>query len=294
MKFNFIPLISIIIPTFNHARFLSKALESVINQTYKNWEVLVIDNYSTDSTKLVIEKYSDPRISYIKFRNNGIIAKSRNLGILKSKGEWIAFLDSDDWWKSDKLKSCIDLCNSKTDLIYHDLEIRFENKKNIYRKTFRSRKLKKPIFFDLLVNGNAIANSSVIVRKDLIKKVGMINESKSVVAAEDYNTWLKISKLSEQFIYLPKKLGYYFIHNKSTSKKNMSIPLRKATDEFLNDLNDKQKKKLESNIRYLSGRYNYLNFNYDMAKRDLKFTLYHGLFSLKLKSFFMMLIMIFK
>ena len=92
------PFVSVVIPTYNHAKFLGKALESVIYQTYRNWEVIVIDNKSTDGTRQVIENYKDPRIQYFKISNDGIIAKSRNLGINVAKGEWIAFLDSDDWW----------------------------------------------------------------------------------------------------------------------------------------------------------------------------------------------------
>ena len=88
------PLVSIIIPTYNNAEFLGKALKSVIDQTYGSWEAIVIDNNSTDQTDEVINKFQDIRIKYYKISNYGIIAKSRNLGINLAKGEWIAFLDS--------------------------------------------------------------------------------------------------------------------------------------------------------------------------------------------------------
>ena len=86
------PFVSIVIPTYNHANFLGKALESVITQTFTNWEAIVVDNQSTDHTSQVISKFNDHRIKYIKISNYGIIAKSRNLGINVAKGEWIAFL----------------------------------------------------------------------------------------------------------------------------------------------------------------------------------------------------------
>ena len=98
------PLVSVVIPTYNHAHFLGRALQSVIDQTYTNWEVIVIDNHSTDNTDGVVISFSEPRIRLIKINNDGVIAASRNLGIRDAKGDWIAFLDSDDCWYSQKLK----------------------------------------------------------------------------------------------------------------------------------------------------------------------------------------------
>lgn len=285
----FFPLVSIVIPTYNYANYLSRALQSVLDQTYKNWEAIVIDNHSTDDTSKVINRYKDPRIKYLKISNYGVIAKSRNAGILAAKGEWIAFLDSDDWWVSDKLRTCAEYFNNEVDLIYHDLEIIRSKHQFFKRKLVKTRKLKKSILIDLLVNGNAISNSSVIVRKKLLEKVDLIDECKDLVAAEDYNTWLKIANLTDQFLYLPKRLGYYFIHEQNTSKKDISLSMRQATCKFLSILDNKKKIKLESNIRYLSGRFNYLNFNYKNAKKDLMFTLRNGTFSLRLKSLFMIL-----
>jgi glycosyltransferase involved in cell wall biosynthesis len=285
IKFN--PLISIVIPTFNHVNYLSKALESVLHQTYTNWEAIVIDNHSTDDTGKVIDKFNDHRIKYLKIQNNGVIAKSRNIGIKSAKGDWVAFLDSDDLWTNDKLKTCIESINNQVDLIYHDLEVR-SNKRTFFKgKINKTRQLKKPVLIDLLVNGNAISNSSVIVRKKILIKIGLMDENKELIAAEDYNTWLKISKFTDQFLYLPKKLGFYYIHYEGISQKNMSIPTQKATQDFLHILNNKQKKKIEANIKYISGRFNYLNFNYKQAKKDLLFVLRSSSFKFRLKSLIM-------
>jgi glycosyltransferase involved in cell wall biosynthesis len=129
--------VSIIIPTYNHASYLGRALRSVINQTYTNWEAIVIDNHSTDNTDQVMSNFKDPRIKYLKINNDGVIAKSRNKGIEIAKGKWVAFLDSDDWWTSDKLKVCLSFANDNVDLIYHDLKIEHDNP-----KFFRKKKLK--------------------------------------------------------------------------------------------------------------------------------------------------------
>ena len=93
MNSKLIPIVSIIIPTYNHAKFISKALQSIIDQTFKKWEAIIIDNNSTDDTDKILKKFSDNRIKCLKINNNGVIAKSRNLGIKSAKGEWIAFLD---------------------------------------------------------------------------------------------------------------------------------------------------------------------------------------------------------
>ena len=284
-------LVSIVIPTYNHGLYLKRALESIVDQTYVNWEVIVVDNHSTDHTDEVVANFKNKRIKYLKVNNNGVIAISRNAGIKVAKGEWIAFLDSDDWWTRDKLEICINNIDDKVDFIYHDLEIKSIKLRIFGRKKIKSRKLKKPVLIDLLVEGNAISNSSVIVRKKFLDEINGIDESKELVAAEDYNTWLRIAKLTDQFVYLPKRLGYYLIHDQSVSKKDMSIPARYAVNEFSGLLTYNQKIKQEAFLKYISGRFNYLNLNYKKSKKDLFFTLRNGSIPLRIRSLFMIIIM---
>ena len=194
------PIVSIVVPTYNRAIFLKKAIDSVLKQTYSYLELVIVDDYSTDNTEEMVSKYLDKRIKYLKNKSNGIIASSRNMGIRASTGEWIAFLDSDDWWTSDKLKYCIENVNNKVDLIYHELEVTSNSPAFFEGKINKSRQLKRPVLIDLLLNGNVISNSSVIVRKKVLIKIGLIEENKDLIAAEDYNTWLKISKFTDQFL----------------------------------------------------------------------------------------------
>ena len=281
------------IPTFNHAFYLGKALKSVLNQTFKNWEAIVIDNNSTDDTDKIISNINDTRIKYLKINNNGVIAKSRNLGVKFAKGDWIAFLDSDDWWTKDKLEVCFKNIDNNIDFIYHDLEIKSERLDFIKKKN-KSRKLMKPILIDLLINMNPISNSSVIVRKKLLNKVGGISENRKLTASEDYHMWLKISKITDKFLYLPFTLGYYFVHKASMSNKDMSIPIRQAVSEFIPELNLKQKIKLEMNLNYISGRFNYLNSNYQLAKENLHKVFKKGSINLKFRSLFMLMCIVLK
>ena len=98
------PFFSVIIPTYNCADFLKRALSSVFIQTYQNFEVIVVDNSSTDNTEDVLNSFDDKKLTVKKVNNNGIIAHSRNKGIENAKGKWVAFLDSDDIWKPEKLE----------------------------------------------------------------------------------------------------------------------------------------------------------------------------------------------
>lgn len=298
MDNKFTPLVSIVMPTYNHADFLGKALKSVIDQTYKNWEVIIIDNHSTDETSTVINKFDDTRIKCLKIDNNGVLAKSRNLGINAAKGEWIAFLDSDDWWTEDKLEICFDEIDENTDFVYHDLEVVNQSKTSLKKKIYKGRQLKKPILKNLLIGaiteGNAIGQSSAMMRKNILTKIGGLDENKNLVGSEDYNTWLRIAEITDQFKYVKKKLGYILIHENNVSNKDMSIPQRYAVINFMKLFNSQQKINLEVKLRYMSASYNYLNNNHSKAKKDFLFVLKNGLIHLKFRSLIKIILMIFK
>lgn len=283
-----LPLISVVIPTYNHAHFLERALTSIVGQSYSNWEIIVVDNHSNDNTDEVLEKFDSTKLNIRKIHNNGIIAVSRNEGIQYAKGEWIAFLDSDDWWSSSKLEKMVEAINSETDFIFHDLKIERETSSFLGWKKIQGRHLKQPITVDLLVKGNAIATSSVIVRKEIIDKVGGFNEATEMIASEDYNTWLRISEISNGFKYINKSLGYYRLGDDSASRKDMSINTRYACASYMELLNRKQTKKVESGFQYSKGRYEFKLGNYENAKKNLFFTMKYAPFILKIKSFVML------
>jgi len=294
----FTPLVSIVIPTYNHAKFISKALKSVIDQTYKNWEAIIIDNESVDETYKLVNDFNDSRIKYFKISNDGVIAKSRNLGIKEAKGDWIAFLDSDDWWTKDKLEVCISKIGKNTDLIYHAHEYVNKSKSFFKKKIIRGRQLKKPILNDLLIGtitkGTQVSNSSVIVRKNILIKIGGLNENKILVGSDDYDTWLRIAEITDQFLYINQKLSYYLLHDTNTTRKDMSIPQRLVVKDFMHLFNNQQKLNLEVKLRYISGSYNYLNNNYEKAKKDCKFVIRNGLPHLKLRSLLKLILMMFR
>ncbi|MDB4008038.1 glycosyltransferase [Amylibacter sp.] len=288
------PLVSVVIPTYNHAWCLGRAIQSVIDQTYKNWEIIIVDNNSTDNTSEIILNFTKEHITHLKIKNNGIIAKSRNKGIKSSRGEWIAFLDSDDWWEPYKLECLFERNLKDVDFSYHGLNINNESNRHMWRKKIKTRKLKHPIFNDLLLYGNPIGNSSVVVRKKIIEEIGYINSSEKMIACEDYNTWLKISKITNNFLFISEPLGHYSIHPQSASQKNMSTSEYEAIFEFLKLESNTIKSLLIANIRYISGAYNCKINNYIHARNDLVFVIFKGRYILKLKAMLLLLKLIFK
>lgn len=97
-------LVSVIMPSWNTGKFIAESIQSVINQTYKNWELIIVDDCSTDNTDEIVGKFTDIRIKYLKNEKNSGAALTRNRALREAKGEWIAFLDSDDLWKPEKLE----------------------------------------------------------------------------------------------------------------------------------------------------------------------------------------------
>lgn len=217
------PLVSIVIPTYNHAHFLGRALQSVLNQTYTNWEAIVIDNHSTDNTDEVMQSFSNPSITYLKIHNNGVIAASRNVGIRAAKGEWIAFLDSDDWWMADKLQVCIAQANDTIGLIYHDLNVISKVNQRFSFGKSRSRELAKEAHGDLLSNGCAMPNSSVVVRKALLVNIGGISEKSEKIGWEDYDAWLRLAKAGCHFKRIRGSYGFYWVGGGNVTNANLKL-----------------------------------------------------------------------
>ena len=278
------PLISVVIPTYQRRDKLKVTLDSVLSQTYDNYEVLIMDDGSTDGTNKMISSYNDPRIFYNWQENTGGPAKPRNNGIKISKGSWIAFLDDDDTWKKNKLGEICGQINSYNDFIYHDYSLVLDNKHS-NKKIIKSSNLKSPIFNNLLINGNIIGLSTVVTRKELLLKINGFNEDVNMAPCADYNAWLRISQLTDKFFYLPKNLSYYNVDNDNMSNQDMTISKRLAIKEFSNFLTYKQKSTLEAKLNYQSGSFNFSKKNYKNATNLFLSSFKHGDFYIKMKSF---------
>lgn len=209
------PLVSIVIPTYNHAAYLKDALQSVVSQTYANWEAVVVNNFSQDNTFEVVESFNNPRIRLVNFSNNGIIAASRNEGIRQAVGEWVAFLDSDDKWRPDKLEVCLARTSGDVGAVCHSLVITQSGEP---WKMTKSGTVQQISYERLLFEGNCVATSAVMVRKTNLVQVGCFDEAADLVTAEDYDLWLRLARAGCRFVALPAVLGEYRWHAASASK----------------------------------------------------------------------------
>lgn len=216
------PKISVIIPTFNRADKLRVCLNSLVSQVFKEFEVLVCDDGSDDDTADVVHSFSGRLdILYLYSKNTGGPAAPRNRGLLSARAPYVAFLDSDDWWSINKLKISYETLNLGFDFVFHDLYRASKTNQKIFTSRVRSRNLEKEVFYDLLSFGNAILNSSVVVSRDLLLSVNGFSEDARLVGAEDFDCWLKISKLTNRFKKIPYALGYYW-----AGGGNLTSPVR--------------------------------------------------------------------
>lgn len=180
--------VSVIIPTYNRANFLKEAIDSVLSQTFNNFELIVVDDGSTDNTRDIIAKYS-PKIKYIYQPNAGVSA-ARNRGISATKCRYISFLDSDDLWKPSKLECQVDFMENNADsLISYTEEIWIRKGKRVNPRK-RHQKYSGWIF-DKVLPLCTVSPSSSMIECSVFSDVGCFDES--LPACEDYDFWIRAS-----------------------------------------------------------------------------------------------------
>lgn len=225
-------MVSVIIPTYNRGPLIGRAIASVLNQTYKDIEVLVIDDASTDYTETVVDSIKDERLHYYKLEKNGGACRARNVGISKAQGEYIAFLDSDDEWMSNKI----------------ELQYKFAKEKNamaiasnfIYKREGKERVViskDHPEFFtaEELILKNSITTGALFVRKELLLQLGGFNEK-----MPRYQDWELVLRLINNCpIYFIKEplLKIYYQEDSITSTTSKNKKYRALC--FLYDDNKK-------------------------------------------------------
>jgi len=188
------PTVSVIIPTYNRAHLVGRAIRSVLNQTYQDFEIIVVDDGSTDNTEEVVKGFNDDRIRYIWHDENRGGAAARNTGIKAAQGEYIAFLDSDDEWLPEKLEKQVKAFEDAlpdVGVVYTDFR-RLDKRGD---KELRFAKVMREVSGDIhrdLLEGNFIGTPTALVRRECFDKVGMFDER--LPRLQDWELWIRISK----------------------------------------------------------------------------------------------------
>ncbi|MCJ7647562.1 MAG: glycosyltransferase [Candidatus Lokiarchaeota archaeon] len=235
-------LVSVITPTYNRGEVFKETIQSVLNQTYHNFEYIIVDDGSTDNTKEIVQSFHDKRIKYINQQHVGTPASGRNTGIKNAKGEFIAFLDSDDIWFPQKLEIQLKEFQKNADILIvatNGIIIPLRP----YRNYLSIKKNLVVSFRDLIVNKkNPIINSTVLIKRTAIEAIGLIDEEPSIRALEDYDYWLRVLKYCDNSILvLAQLLVKYRVHSSGIT-----------TDMFTNS---NFFKKLYERLVYVHGKY---------------------------------------
>ena len=233
------PLVSVILPTYNRKDLVGKSIQSVLSQTYRQFELIIIDDASTDGTEKVIKEFSDSRIVYLTHSENKGGSAARNTGINTAKGEFIAFQDSDDIWLPDKLaKHMAVFANSpkSVGVVYTQCS-RWEGDKERHIPG-ELPKLKNGDLFHVLLAGNFITLPTVVMKKICLTKAGQFDET--LPRLQDWELFLRIAKHFE-FRYVPEPLVNSFFTEDSISSnpkaliRAVKIILKKNLEEYKAD-----------------------------------------------------------
>ncbi len=209
------PKVSVVIPTYNRPEFLASAIASVLNQTFQDFEIIVVDDASTDETPEVVDSFKDSKIKYIRHEINKGGSAARNTGIKASSSEYIAFLDDDDEWLPEKLKKQVEIldnCPQKVGGVYTGfLKIDKASEKIIGQ----SIPLGKGSFIDDLIKDNRIGTTSThLLRRECFQKVGLFDEN--LPSSQDFDMWVRLSR-EFHFEFIKEPLVKYSFHEKRIS-----------------------------------------------------------------------------
>lgn len=233
------PIVSIITPTFNHENFIAECIESVLRQTYKDWEMIIIDDGSTDGTQDIIRRYKDPRIIVIEKDHRGIdyLGENYNHALQISRGELILILEGDDYIPAHRLELQKPVFKNEEVVLSHGkYAYVFDDRVVVYPNHFKTDELRnRPIGSALkifLQGFNPIGSQSVMIRKSALLEIGGFTQPKYLPLV-DYPTWMKLA-LNGAFDYIPEVLGFWRRHSQSVTI-NRNEEIFKAFIQYCDD-----------------------------------------------------------
>lgn len=229
------PSVSVIIPTYNRAHLIGRAIQSVLNQTYQDFEIITVDDGSTDNTEEVVRRFRDERIRYIRHQKNKGVAVARNTGVKASRAEYVAFLDSDDEWLAKKLERQMEIVKNaapRIGVVYTGFW-RIKDNKRVYTPSSNIKPKEGDIYTSLL-KGNFVGTSATLVRKECFGKAGMFDER--LPPAEDWEMWIRISKCYHfECIDEPLAVSYHQPDSLSANQAAYVAPRKLILEKHLAD-----------------------------------------------------------
>ncbi|MGE0268326.1 MAG: glycosyltransferase family 2 protein [Candidatus Omnitrophota bacterium] len=218
------PLVSVVMPTYNHESFIGEAVDSVLNQTYQNLELIVVDNESKDNTSRILSSYRDRRVKYIRCPNNGTIAAPRNFGIQQTTGKYIAFIDSDDVWLPGKLTAQIAALESNgiNGISFCKFKVLSPGTTDHGKIIGPKTSILPENLYERLIKANFIVSSSAVVLKKAIEDVGGFDEDPELRCSEDFDLWLRITR-KYKAAYVNEVAGIYRMHGTNQSANDLRL-----------------------------------------------------------------------
>jgi glycosyltransferase involved in cell wall biosynthesis len=210
------PQVSVVIPAYNQAKYLESAIQSALSQTYQDFEVIVVDDGSTDNTPMVAGKFGN-HIQYIRQENRGL-GGARNTGIRKAQGNYIALLDSDDQWLPDFLEKLIASAKQKPEAgVFYCQAQGMDSDGNALPQLFGGSRLPPGDIYQTLLRANFLIPSTILIRSSIILKAGLFDQS--LRSCEDWDLWLRILRNDPGciFVGVSECLVRYRLHGKSLS-----------------------------------------------------------------------------
>jgi len=221
-----LPKFSVIIPLYNGAKYIRTALDSVSSQTFRDFEIVICDDGSTDDSADIIKKYSQShpelKIKYVYQKNKGL-GGARNTAIRSAEGDVLALLDQDDIWYPEKLAMTAKVFDSDSDLmiVCNDEDIIKNGKKYSVSKY---GPYSKDMFRQLLYKGNCLSTSATSIKRAAFDSIGGFSEDiRNIHFVEDYDYWLRLALNSFKFSFLKKPLGCYVLHEGNYSSNNLGM-----------------------------------------------------------------------
>lgn len=219
-----IPTVSVVMATYNRAELVGETIESILNQTFSDLELIVVSDGSTDDTENVVLSFDDQRIRFYKQPNSGCPAAPRNTGIKVARGKYIAFCDDDDLWLPEKLERQLDCfdegisavatdCTSFGEVAYLGKSLRFATGERWHDFDYR----------EILMQLNPVVSSSVVARRDQLLELGGFDESADLRFIEDWELWLRLSRKGAIRILNQPLLSYRMCHKVGRDDRNVAL-----------------------------------------------------------------------